>query len=117
MQTVVAKRWGGVGRLVNFVGIAAVDAMAAMEKRGLPLPLGAFKEVEGIIIITPDGLREIVGYMDGIKSTLPSLKKIMKDVKKTPNVVLAHTSSRGGYQWTCQQHQRYVLVKQGFVFE
>ena len=38
-----------------------------------------FKEVEGI---TPDRLRDIVGYMDGTKSTLPGLKKIIKDVKK-----------------------------------
>ena len=28
-------------------------------------------------------------------------------------MVLAHSSSRGGYQWVCGQHQRYVLVKQG----
>ena len=53
--------------------------MAAMEKRGLHPALGTFKEVEGI---TPDRLREIVGYMDGTKSTLPGLKKIIKDVKK-----------------------------------
>ena len=38
--------------------------MAAMEKRGLHPALGTFKEVEGI---TPDRLREIVGYMDGTK--------------------------------------------------
>ena len=88
--------------------------MAAMEKRGLHPALGAFKEVVGI---TLGRLREIVGYMDGTKSTLPGLKKIMKDVKKGPDVVLAHTSSQGGYPWACQQHQRYVLVKQGFVFE
>ena len=53
--------------------------MAAMEKRGLHPALGTFKEVEGI---TPDRLRDIVGYMDGTKSTLPGLKKIKKDVKK-----------------------------------
>ena len=53
--------------------------MAAMEKRGLHPALGTFKEVEGI---TPDRLRDIVGYMDGTKSTLPGLKKIIKDVKK-----------------------------------
>ena len=46
--------------------------MAAMEKRGLHSALGAFKEVEGIM---PDQLREIVGYTDGTKSTLPGLKK------------------------------------------
>ena len=69
-------RWG---RLVKFVGIAAVDAMAAMEKRVLRPALGALKEVEGI---TPDRLREILGYMDGTKSTLVGLKKVIKDVKK-----------------------------------
>ena len=53
--------------------------MAAMEKRGLHPALGTFKGVEGI---TPHRLRDIVGYMDGTKSTLPSLKKIIKDVKK-----------------------------------
>ena len=53
--------------------------MAAMEKRGLHPALGTFKEVEGI---TPDRLRDIVGYMNGTKSTLPGLKKIIKDVKK-----------------------------------
>ena len=30
----------------------------------------------------PDRRREIVGYPDGTKSTLPGLKKIIKDVKK-----------------------------------
>ena len=79
MHSAVAKRWGGVGRLVKFVGLASVDAMAAMEKRGLHPAPGTFKEVEGI---TPDRLRDIVGYMDGTKSTLPGLKKIIKDVKK-----------------------------------
>ena len=64
---------------MKFVGLPSVDAMAAMEKRGLHPALGTFKEVEGI---TPDRLREIVGYMDGTKSTLPGLKKIIKDVKK-----------------------------------
>ena len=53
--------------------------MAAMEKRGLHPALGAFKEVEGI---TPDRLRDIVGYMDGTKSTLRGLKKIIEDSKK-----------------------------------
>ena len=53
--------------------------MAAMEKRGLHPALGAFKEVEGI---TPHRHRDIVGYMDGTKSTLPGLKKILKDCKK-----------------------------------
>ena len=71
MQSAVAKRWGGVGRLVKFLGLPSVDAMAAMEKRGLHPALGTFKEVEGI---TPDRLREIVGYMDGTRSTLPGLK-------------------------------------------
>ena len=47
--------------------------MAAMEKRGLHPALGAFKEVEGI---TPDRLRNIVGYMDGTKSTIPGLRKL-----------------------------------------
>ena len=56
-QTAVAKRWGGVGHLVTFVGTAVVDAMAAMEKRGLHPALGTFKEVEGIM---PDRLREII---------------------------------------------------------
>ena len=70
---------GGVGRLVKFVGFAAVDAMAAMEKRGLHPALGTFKEVEGSM---PDRLRDIVGYMDGTKSTLRGLKKFIKDVKK-----------------------------------
>ena len=37
------------------------------------------KEVEGI---TPDELREILGYLNGTKSTLPGLKKIIKDLKK-----------------------------------
>ena len=32
--------------------------------------------------ITPNRLREILGYMDGTKSTLRGLKKIIKDVKK-----------------------------------
>ena len=75
---------------MKFVGTVAVDAMAAMEKRGLHPALSAFKEVEGI---TPDRLREIVVYMDGTKSTLPGLKKIIKDVKKGPDVVLAQNSS------------------------
>ena len=82
--------------------------MAAMEKRGLHPAFGTFKEVEGIM---PDQLREIVGYMDGTKSTLPGLKIIIKDVKIGPNVALAHTSPRGGRHWACQQHQRYVFVK------
>ena len=73
VHSAVAKRWGGVGRSVKFVGLASVDAMAAMEKRGLHRALGTFKEVEGI---TPDRLRNIVGYMDGTKSTLPGLKKL-----------------------------------------
>ena len=73
--------WAGVGRLVKFVGTAAVDATAPMEKRGLHPALGALKEVEGI---TLDRLREIVGYMDVTKSTLPGLKKLIKDVKKRP---------------------------------
>ena len=73
MQSAVAKRWDGVRRLVKFVGHAAVDAMAAMEKPGLHPALGTFKEVEGIM---PDRLRDIVGYMDGTKSTLPGLKKL-----------------------------------------
>ena len=79
METAVAKRWGGVGHLVKFVGTAAVDAVAAMEKRGLHPAPGTFKEVEGIMA---DQLREIVRYMDGTKSTLRGLKKIIKDVKK-----------------------------------
>ena len=99
MQTADAKRWGGVGRLVKFVGIAAVDGMGAVEKRGLHSARGAFKEVESI---TRDRFREVVGYMDGTKSTLLGLKNIIKDVKKGPDVVLAHTSSRGDYQWACQ---------------
>ena len=64
---------------MKFVGLAALDAMATMEKRGLHPALGTFKEVEGL---THDRLRDIVGYMDGTKSTLPGLKKIIKDVKK-----------------------------------
>ena len=79
MQIAVAERWGGVGRLVKVVGIAAIDAVAAMDKRGLHPAIGAFKEVEGI---TRDRLREILGCMDGTKSTLHGLKKIIKDVKK-----------------------------------
>ena len=79
VQIVVAKRWAGVGRLVKYVGAAGVDAMAAMEKRGLYPSLGAFKDVEGIM---PDRLREIVGYMVGTKSTPSGLKKLIKDVKK-----------------------------------
>ena len=59
---------------MKFVGLAAVDAMAAMEKCGLHRALGTFKEVEGI---KPDRLRDIVVYMDGTKSTLPGLKKII----------------------------------------
>ena len=50
-----------------------------MDKRGLHPALGTLKEVEGI---TPGRLRDMVGYMDGTKSTLPGLKKIIKDVKK-----------------------------------
>ena len=38
--------------------------MAAMEKRGLHPALGTFKEVESI---TPNRLRDIVGYMDDKK--------------------------------------------------
>ena len=79
MHTVVAKRWGGVGRLVKFMGLAVVDAVAAMEKRGLHPALGTFKEVEGI---TPDRLRDNVGYIDGRKNTLPGLKKIRKNMLK-----------------------------------
>ena len=73
MQSAVAKRWDGIGRLVKFVGHAAVDAMAAMEKRGFHPALGTFKEVKGI---SPERLRDILGYMDGTKSTLPGLKKL-----------------------------------------
>ena len=79
VQIVVAKRWGGVGRLVTYVGAAAVDAMAAMEKCGLYPALGAFKNVESIMC---DQFREIVGYIDWTKSTLPGLKKVIHDVKK-----------------------------------
>ena len=93
----VAKRWGGVAPLVKFVGPAAVDAMVAMEERGLHPALGTFKEVEGIMY---DQLREIVGYMDGTKSTLLCLKKNCKRCGKRPDVVLAHTSSQGGCQWS-----------------
>ena len=64
---------------MKFVDLVAIDAMAAIEKRGLHPALGTFKELEGI---TPDRLRDIVGYMDGTKSTTPGLKKIIKDVKK-----------------------------------
>ena len=53
--------------------------MAAMGKHGLHPALRRFKEVECIM---PDRLREIVGYINGTKSTLPGLKKIIKDVKK-----------------------------------
>ena len=53
--------------------------MPATEKRTLHPALGTFREVEGI---TPDQLRDIVGCMDGTKSTLLGLKKIIKDVKK-----------------------------------
>ena len=53
--------------------------MAVMEKRGLHPALGTFKEVEGI---TLDRLRDIAGYMEGTKSTLRGLRKIVKDVKK-----------------------------------
>ena len=74
LQSNVAKTWFGVGWLVNYVGADAVGTMAANEKRGLYPALGAFKEVEGIM---PDRLSEIVGYMDGTKSTLPGLKKII----------------------------------------
>ena len=79
MQSSVAKRWGGIGRLVKYVGADAVDAMAAMEKRGLYPTLGTFKEAEGIML---DQLGEIVAYIEGTKSTLSGLKKIEKDVKK-----------------------------------
>ena len=88
--------------------------MAAMEKRVLHPALGTFKEVEGIM---DDRLREIVGHMDWTKSTLPGLKKTNKRCEKGPEVVMAHTSSPGRCQWACQQHQRYVFVKQGFVSE
>ena len=64
---------------MKFVGLSAVNAMAAMEKRVLHPALGTFKEVEGI---TPDRLGDIVGYMDWTKSTLPGLKKIMENDKK-----------------------------------
>ena len=79
VQIDVAKRWGGVGRLVKYVGAAAIDAIAAIEKPGLYSALGASKDVEAIM---PHRFREIVGYMDGTKSTLPGLKTVIKDVKK-----------------------------------
>ena len=68
-----------MGRLVIYVCAAEVDAVATLEKRGLYLALGAFQDVEGIM---RDRLREIVGYMDGGKSILPGLKKVIKDAKR-----------------------------------
>ena len=50
-----------------------------MEKRGLHRALDTFEEVEGIM---PDRRREIIGYMDGTKSTLPGLNKNIPYVKK-----------------------------------
>ena len=64
---------------MKYVGAAAVDTMAAMEKRGLYPALGAFRGVEGIM---RGPLWEIVGYMDWIKIALSGLKKVTKDVKK-----------------------------------
>ena len=78
-RLLLPKRWSGVGRLVKYVGAAAIEAMAAMEKRGLYPSLGTFKDVEGIML---DRLWEIVGYMDGTKSTLSGLKKVIKDVEE-----------------------------------
>ena len=49
LQSTVAKRCGGVGCLVKYVGADAVDTMAPMEKRELYPTLGAIKEVESIM--------------------------------------------------------------------
>ena len=88
--------------------------MAAMEKRGLHPAPGTFKEVEGI---TADRFRDIVGYMDGTKSTLLGLKKIMKDVEKAQMWSWHILHPEAVCPWACEQHRRYVLVRQGFVFE
>ena len=50
VQIVVAKRWGGVGWLVKYVGAVAVDGMATMEKRELYPVLGAFKKWKALCL-------------------------------------------------------------------
>ena len=52
----------------------------AMEKRGLYPSLGVFKDVEGNM---PDRLGQIIGYMHGTRSSLPHLKKVIKDAPTT----------------------------------
>ena len=61
VQIDVAKRWRGVELLVKYVGAAAIDTMAAVEKGGLYRAPDAFKDLEGIM---PDQFREMVGDMD-----------------------------------------------------
>ena len=72
LKVTVAKRWAGFGKLVKFIGQAAVDAIYGMEKRDVEPALGVFKECEGLM---PDRLSSVVLYMSVTKSPVLGIKR------------------------------------------
>ena len=75
LKVPVAKCWAGSGKLVKFIGQAAVDAIYVMEKRDVEPALVVFKECEGLM---PDRLSSTVLYMSGTKSTVLGIKREIK---------------------------------------
>ena len=73
LKGTVAKRCTGLGKLVEFVGQPAVDAVQRMETRSLALSV--FKECEGAM---RDRLSGIVLSMSGNKSIVLGIKREIK---------------------------------------
>ena len=79
LQASVARQWGPLAKLVRTCGRDAFTAVDGLEKRGVPLELGTFKDCEGL---TPHFLKGACTYLNNPKCSLVRFKAMCKQYKK-----------------------------------
>ena len=75
----MAKRWLPLARLIEATGHSAVDGIRNFENRGIPLTLGSFKPLEGLVV---PFLEQCARYMETPRATVAGLAKVARECQK-----------------------------------
>ena len=75
----VARRWVPVARMIETCGYSAIDGIRNFEIRGIPLSLGPFKPLEGLV---GPFVAQCAQYTETPRASVARLAKVARDCQR-----------------------------------
>ena len=75
----MARRWLPLARMIDTTGYTAIDGIRNFKNRRIPLSLGSFKPLEGLI---GPYLAQCARYMETPRATVAGLAKVARECQR-----------------------------------